>query len=54
MKKWGLVLVLALAATPAWCAKKVTVAELKDHTGHDAQATIRATLTWRTLLSNWS
>jgi hypothetical protein len=30
MKKWGLVLVLALAATPAWCAKKVTVAELKD------------------------
>jgi hypothetical protein len=29
MKKWGLVLVLALAATPAWCAKKVTVAELK-------------------------
>jgi len=30
MKKWGLVLVLVLAATPAWCAKKVTVAELKD------------------------
>jgi hypothetical protein len=29
MKKWGLVLVLALAATPAWCAKKVTVVELK-------------------------
>jgi hypothetical protein len=30
MKQLGLVLVLALAATPAWCAKKVTVAELKD------------------------
>ena len=30
MKQLGLVLVLALAATPAWCARKVTVAELKD------------------------
>jgi hypothetical protein len=30
MKQWGLILVLALAATPAWCVKKVTVAELKD------------------------
>ncbi len=30
MKKTGLVLVLVLAATPAWCGKKVTVAELKS------------------------
>jgi hypothetical protein len=29
MKQLGLVLVLALAAMPAWCAKKITVAELK-------------------------
>jgi hypothetical protein len=30
MKQWGWVLILALAAIPAWCAKKTTVAELKD------------------------
>jgi hypothetical protein len=38
MKQLGLVLVLALASTPAWCAKKVTVAELKvelDAMHHD-------------------
>ncbi|HTB98617.1 MAG TPA: hypothetical protein VK716_16515 [Terracidiphilus sp.] len=30
MKKLGWILALALATTPAWCAKKITVAELKD------------------------
>jgi hypothetical protein len=30
MKQWGWLLVLALAATPAWCAKKITVAELQQ------------------------
>jgi hypothetical protein len=30
MKQWGWFVILVLAATPAWCAKKVTVAELKD------------------------
>lgn len=30
MKQWGWLLLLVLAAAPAWCAKKITVAELKD------------------------
>jgi hypothetical protein len=30
MKQFGWVVILALAATPAWCAKKVTVAELTE------------------------
>ncbi|MGA7108403.1 MAG: hypothetical protein WBV28_16350 [Terracidiphilus sp.] len=30
MKQWGWVVILALAALPAWCAKKVTVGELAD------------------------
>jgi hypothetical protein len=30
MKQWGWLLAGVLAATPAWCAKKITVAELKD------------------------
>jgi hypothetical protein len=38
MKQWGLITILALAAMPAWCAKQVTVAELKaelDAMHHD-------------------
>jgi hypothetical protein len=30
MKRFGWFLVVLLAATPAWCAKKITVAQLKD------------------------
>lgn len=30
MKRLGWILIVALAATPAWCAKKITVSELKD------------------------
>lgn len=30
MKRWGIFVILALATMPAWSAKKVTVAELKD------------------------
>ncbi len=30
MKHWGMLLILALATMPAWSAKKVTVAELKE------------------------
>jgi hypothetical protein len=30
MKQWGWLLVMAIAVSPAWCAKKITVAELKE------------------------
>src|SRR5579862_4381307 len=31
MKRWGWLVVLTVASTPAWCgAKKITVAELKE------------------------
>lgn len=30
MKRWGWIVIVALVATPAWCGKKITVAELRD------------------------
>jgi gamma-glutamylcysteine synthetase len=30
MKRFGWVLLVLLAATPAWCAKKITVEQLKE------------------------
>ena len=49
MKRLGWLMVVALAATPAWCAKKITVEELKNtlttmHQANKSDADVAAAL----------